>query len=196
MRLRILSRAAAPIGNVTLLLRDFLAIPSYLEPFLGPGTQETQGQQAQEARPVLAKQAPEGMGASAEAQLDQGGRVQEEVMELKAFWEDSRHFKASEVFLEALEVDSSAEETDRAGQVDLVAADSALRPGSREMVSVVGQVDLADSGQGALEAAASDLVDQAAEAADHLHHRRRSTVAERLRRLRRQLAATAPWRRC
>ena len=121
----------------------------------------------------------------------------EEFMALvEAFREDSQDFRALEVFLEALEVDSSAEEADRADQVDLVAADSALRPGSRETVSAAGQADLADSGLRALEVAASDLVDQAAEAADHLHRRRLSAVAERLRRPRYPQAATAPWRRC
>ena len=177
-----------------MILRDFLALPRSLEMLRGPGAQETECQQPRETCPDSALQAQQGTLALAEAECTV---QEEEFMELvEAFREDSQDFRSSEVFLEALEVDSSAEETDRAGQVDLVAADSALRPGSREMVSVVGQVDLADSGQGALEAAASDLVDQAAEAADHLHHRRRSTVAERLRRLRRQLAATAPWRRC
>ena len=67
---------------------------------------------------------------------------------------------------------------------------------SWETVSVAGQAVLADSGLRALEVAASDLVDQAAEAADHLHRRRLSAVAERLRRPRYPQAATAPWRRC
>ncbi|CAK0805863.1 unnamed protein product, partial [Prorocentrum cordatum] len=116
-----------------------------------------------------------------------------EFMELvEAFREDSQDLRASEVFREALEVDTSAEEAGRADQVDLVAVDSAPRPGSREMVSMAGQAALADSGLRALEVAASGLVDQAAEAADHLH-RRDSTLETVLSKLKSNELPSMSW---